>query len=97
MATASLAGLQAFVAELGLRPIPEFPEADVLNSPIDIYHSYLSERLLELVACDPQLVYHSIQPSKTIEDGDLDIVLPKLKLDGIKPKELAGELLNKVG
>ncbi|KAG4422039.1 hypothetical protein IFR04_004780 [Cadophora malorum] len=95
MATASLAGLQAFVAELGLRPIPHFPEADILNSPIDIYHSYLAERLMELVDCDQQLVYHAIQPSKTIEDGDLDIVLPKLKLDGIKPKELAGELLNK--
>lgn len=96
MATASLPGLQAFAADIGLEPIPGFAEADVLNSPIDIYHSYLAERLLALVECDPQLVYNSIQPSKTIEDGDLDIVLPKLKLDGIKPKELAGELLKKV-
>ena len=96
MATASLVGLQAFVAEIGLRPIPHFAEADVLNSPIDIYHSYLAERLLALVECNPHLVYNSIQLSKTIDEGDLDIVLPKLKLDGIKPKELAAELLSKV-
>ncbi|KAG4428669.1 hypothetical protein IFR05_015848 [Cadophora sp. M221] len=95
MATASLPGLQAFVADIELKPIPVFEEADVLNSPIDIYHSYLAERLLALVECDPHLVYNAIQPSKTIEDGDLDIVLPKLKLDGVKPKELAGELLTK--
>ncbi|PVH77594.1 Nucleotidylyl transferase [Cadophora sp. DSE1049] len=95
MATTSLPSLQAFVAEFGLRPIPFFAEADVLNSPIDIYHSFLAERLLALVECDLHLLYNSIQPSKTIEDGDLDIVLPKLKLDGVKPKELAGELLSK--
>ena len=68
MATASLAGLQAFVSEIGLRPIPEFAAADVLKSPIDIYHSYLAERLLALVECDPHLVYNAIQPSKTIDD-----------------------------
>ncbi|KAH7333040.1 hypothetical protein BKA65DRAFT_553381 [Rhexocercosporidium sp. MPI-PUGE-AT-0058] len=79
MATASLPGLQAFVADIGLQPIPVFAEADVLNRPIDIYYLYLAERLLAL----------------TIEEGDLDIVLPKLKLDGVKPKELVGELLKK--
>ncbi len=97
MATASLLGLQAFVAEIGLEPIPLFEAADVLNNPIDIYHSYLAEHLQTLIECDPHLVYNSIQPSNIIENGDLDIVLPKLKLDGVKPKELAGELLRKVG
>ncbi|KFZ18424.1 hypothetical protein V501_01226 [Pseudogymnoascus sp. VKM F-4519 (FW-2642)] len=95
MATSSLPGLQAFVAQIGLDPLPTFATADALNNPIDIYHSYLAERLQTLVECDPDVVYHSIRLSKTIEDGDLDIVLPKLKLDGVKPKELAGELLKK--
>ena len=45
MATASLPGLEAFVAEIGLGPIPSFAAADVLNNPIDIYHSYLAEHL----------------------------------------------------
>lgn len=97
MATSSLPDLQAFVAQIGLDPLPIFATADALNNPIDIYHSYLAERLQTLVECHPDVVYHSIQLSKTIEDGDLDIVLPKLKLDGVKPKELAGELLKKVG
>jgi arginyl-tRNA synthetase len=97
MATTSLAGLQGFLTESGLEPLPSFAAPDVLNNPIDIYHSYLTEHLQKLVECDPHLVYNSIQLSKTIEDGDLDIVLPKLKLDGVEPKELAGKLLIKVG
>ena len=97
MATSSLPGLQAFVTEVGLEPLPSFAAADVLSNPIDIYHSYLAEHLQTLVECDQDLVYNSIQLSKTIEDGDLDVVLPKLKLPGVSPKELAGDLLKKVG
>jgi len=96
MATASLPALQAFVAEMELEPIPSFAASNVLNNPIDIYHSYLAKHFQTLVECDPDRVYDSIQPANTTENGDLDIVLPRLKLTGTSPKELAGELLKKV-
>ncbi|KAG0645350.1 Arginyl-tRNA synthetase [Hyphodiscus hymeniophilus] len=95
MATTSLSGLQAFAADIGLQQVPSFAEADVLNNPLDIYHAYLAEHLKTLVECDPHLVYNSIHPSNGIENGDLDIVLPQLKLPSVSPKELAGELLKK--
>jgi arginyl-tRNA synthetase len=96
MATVSLSGLQTFVGEIGLDPIPSFAAADVLNNPIDIYHSYLAEVFGALVECDPDLVYNSIQPAGTAGNGDLNIVLPRLKLPGASPKSLAIELLKKV-
>jgi hypothetical protein len=96
MATTSLRGLETFVAELGLGPVPYFATADVLNDPMDLCHSYLAEDFGRLVECDPELVYKAIQPPHTIQDGDLDIVLPRLKLSGGSPKELAGELLKQV-
>ena len=96
MATASLPGLQAYVAQLGLEPIPSFAAAEVLHNPVDIYHSYLAEHFQALVKCDPNLVYDSIQPCREIGNGDLDVILPKLKLPGSRPKELAGELVKKV-
>ena len=86
MATTSLPGLEAFVAEIGLGPIPPFAAADVLNNPIDIYHSYLAKHLQALVECDPDLVYDAIQPANTTGNGDLDVVLPKLKLPGASPQ-----------
>jgi hypothetical protein len=96
MATTSLPGLEAFVAELGLGRVPSFAAADVLNDPMDLCHSYLAEYFQQLVGCDRGLVYKAIQPPNTIQDGDLDIVLPRLKLPGGSPKELAGELLKQV-
>jgi arginyl-tRNA synthetase len=95
MATTSLPGLDAYVAELGLGPIPSFAAADVLNNPIDLCHSYLAQHFHQLVERDLDLVYNAIQPPSTTADGDLDIVLPRLKLPG-KPKELAGEFIKKV-
>jgi arginyl-tRNA synthetase len=96
MATTFLPGLQALVADIGLGVIPPFAAADILNNFIDIYHSYLAEHFQALVECNPNIVYDSIQPSNTTGNGDLDIVLPKLKLPGASPKELAAELLKKV-
>ena len=96
MATTSLPGLQALVAEIGLGPIPSLAAADILNNFIDIYHSYLAEHFQTLIDCDLNIVYDSIQPSNATENGDLDIVLPKLKLPGASTKELAGELMKKV-
>jgi arginyl-tRNA synthetase len=96
MATASLSGLQATVARIGLAPVPSLADADVLNNPIDIFHAYLAEHLQSIVECDPQIVYDSIQLSNAIENGDLDIVLPKLKFPDVSPKELAGQLIKKV-
>ena len=96
MATTSLPGLQALVAEIGLGPIPSFAAADILNNFIDLYHSYLAEHFQTLIDCNPNIVYDSIQPSNATGNGDLDIVVPKLKLPGTNPKELTGELMKKV-
>jgi arginyl-tRNA synthetase len=96
MGTTSLPGLEAYLKELGLGPIPLFAAADFLNSPLDIYHSYLAESFLPLVECGPDIIYNAIQPPGSIGDGDLDIVVPRLKLPGVNPKELALELLKKV-
>jgi arginyl-tRNA synthetase len=96
MATTSVPGLEALVADLELGPIPSFAAANILDNFIDIYHSYLADHFQALVDCNPNIVYDSIQRSNTTGNGDLDIVLPKLKLPGASPKELAGELTKKV-
>jgi arginyl-tRNA synthetase len=96
MDTTSLPGVKALLTNLGLCPIPSFAGANVLNNPIDIYHSYLAEHFQAIAECNLDLVYESIQPSNTAGNGDLDIVLPKLKLPGTNAKELAVELMKKV-
>jgi len=98
MATETLDGLSALLRGLDLGGMPQFPSADVLHQPIDIFHVYLADTLQKLVGCDPQHAYEAIQPADKTSNGDLDIVLPKLKLpDGPDLHELAADLVKKVG
>lgn len=98
MATETLDGLSALLRGLDLGGMPQFPSADVLHQPIDIFHVYLADTLQKLVGCEPQQAYEAIQPADKTSNGDLDIVLPKLKLpDGPDLQELAADLVKKVG
>ncbi|KAK5653402.1 hypothetical protein OQA88_8887 [Cercophora sp. LCS_1] len=82
MVTQTIEGLTAMLQGLDLAAIPQFEAADVLRQPIDIFHAYLADVLQNLVGCDAQQAYDAIQPANTTGNGDLDIVLPKLKLPG---------------
>ncbi|KAK0613225.1 hypothetical protein B0T14DRAFT_569301 [Immersiella caudata] len=82
MATRTLEGLTTLLQGLDLDDIPTFPSADPLRQPVDIFHAYLAVALQALVGCDAQQAYDSITPANAVGNGDLDIVLPKLKLPG---------------
>lgn len=95
--TLSLPGLQAFLGELGVPiPLPTFPSSDPINNPNDVYRSYIASELEKLVGCDRALLYDSLQRTSTPGKGDLVLVVPRLRLNGVKPNELAAELSSKV-
>jgi arginyl-tRNA synthetase len=95
MATLSSDGLQALLEGIGIeRPIPSFPQADVRNSPMGIYISYLADILVQLTECEPQVAYESIQLPNDF--GDLVVVLPRLRLKDVSPNDLAIELKQRV-
>ncbi|KAJ2907260.1 hypothetical protein MKZ38_006554 [Zalerion maritima] len=94
--TDTLSALEASMSAFGLDDaIPAFPGANVLVKPIDIYQSVIAGMLQKFVESEPGLAYESIQrvPINTMENGDLDVVLPRLKLSGVDSKELAADLL----
>lgn len=96
MATLSSDGLQALLGEVGVEsPIPPFPLADIQNSPMGIYLSYLAEILVQLTECVPQVAYDSIQWPN--EFGDLVVVLPRLRVKDVDPHELAVDIKQRVG
>jgi hypothetical protein len=96
MATLSPCGLQALLTGVGAEsPIPSFQMADIQNSPMDIYLSYLAEILVQLTGCMPQVAYESIQWSN--EFGDLVVVAPRLRLKDVDANELAIDLKMRVG
>jgi arginyl-tRNA synthetase len=96
MSTLTLLELENLVGELGLKtPIPHFPAADVLNVPLDLARSYLADELSQHVECDPQNAYNSIQWPNNIYNGDLSVIIPRLK-PGADSDELAFNLMTKV-
>jgi arginyl-tRNA synthetase len=96
MGTLTTAGLHALLDGVGAKsPIPSFPSADIRNSPIDIYISYLAEILVQLTECEPQVAYDSILWPDDF--CDLVVVVPRLRLKSVNPNELAIELNRRVG
>jgi hypothetical protein len=69
--------------------------ADTQNNPLGIYLSYLAETLVKLTECEPQVAYDSIQWLN--EQGDLAVVLPRLRLQDVKLEKLATDLIQRVG
>ena len=97
MSTLEIATLQATLESLGVHsPVPKFADTHILQNPLDLYRSYLAQILVPLVSADPQLVYDSLQCPNNSAHGDLVLVVPKLRLKGIKPADYAKELESKV-
>lgn len=97
MTTLSVDDIQTLLEGLGVRdPIPSFPEANVESQALDIYHSYLADILLDLVQCDARVAYEAIQWSPDVSNGDLVVVVPRLRLQDSNPAEMAMHLKRKV-
>jgi arginyl-tRNA synthetase len=95
--TLSLPALEAYLKELGLPiPIPAFPSTSPIHNPIDIYRSYIAAALEKLVDCDGNLLYDSLQWTSKPSQGDITLVLPRLRIKGVKLEDLGVELAAKV-
>nr|RBQ84133.1 hypothetical protein FVER53263_00424 [Fusarium verticillioides] len=92
-----LCGIETLLGKVGLdTPVPDFPDADIVHNPQDIFRVYLADTLQKLVNCDKLVAYDAIQTSNITGMGDLIIVAPRLRLKGVKPEELAKDLLQKL-
>ena len=97
MATLTLDGLKSHLLSLSHKePAPALTE-DVLVNPIDVYRCYLSEIFCRLLTCDAAKTWDAIQWPNFLSNGDLSLVVPRLRIQGVDPVQLAGELSEKVG
>ncbi|KIX03973.1 arginine-tRNA ligase [Rhinocladiella mackenziei CBS 650.93] len=94
MTTLDLGGLTSRLGDLGLGPIPDFPEPHMLNKPLDIGRSYLADILRNLVQCDLPTAYNCIQWPNDIFTADLTVPLPRLN-HGADPTAFAMDLMER--
>lgn len=95
MASLSYEGLHQLLRRVGVDgKLPVYPSADIQNSPMDLYRSFLADTLVNLTGCGQQVAYDSIQwPG---DDADLMVVLPRLRLPKSDWNELGEQLKQQV-
>ncbi|KAI1067961.1 hypothetical protein LB507_004500 [Fusarium sp. FIESC RH6] len=95
--TCSVSGIENLLDKAGLHtPIPEYPGADIVHNPQDIFRVYLADTIQKLTDCDRQIAYDAIQTSNVTGMGDLVVVAPKLRIQNTNHEELAKDLLQKL-
>jgi len=96
MSTLNAEGLAKLLSHLSLSDAsPHFAAVNTLSNPLDVLRTTLAELLTNLVGCDHEDAYKSIQWPNDIYSGDLSVTLPRLR-PGCKPKELSSELVDEV-
>lgn len=100
MSIPSIELLDQLLGDLNLpTPVPGFDSADILNNPLDIPRSYLAQLLVDIVKCEANEAYNSIQLPSSVDGfrGDLIITVPKLsRAVGIDGNVLRRKLISDV-
>ncbi|KAL1646663.1 hypothetical protein SLS61_007737 [Didymella pomorum] len=90
-----IAGLAQLLKGMAIStPAAHGVSAAPASNPLDLCRSVLAELLAELVDCNAQTAYRSIQWPNNIFNGDLSVTVPKL-CPGRKPAELSSQLVDK--
>lgn len=100
MATAPTAGIDQLVkltSNLSLDQIRDkFPTCYPETNPIDVYRLHLTTLLEKITGVDPKIIYPAIAWTQGLNQGDLMMAVPALRVKGKKPDELAKEWAEKV-
>ncbi|GMM58803.1 arginine--tRNA ligase [Maudiozyma humilis] len=68
-----------------------FPDVNV----VDLMRNYIAEELNKISGVDTSLIFPALEWTNTLERGDLLIPIPRLRIKGANPKDLATEWAEK--
>lgn len=69
--------------------ILNFPNSYPDRNPVDIYRCYLSETLANITNVDANTIFTALQWTQTLDKGDLNLAVPRLRVKGHAPDNLA--------
>jgi len=93
----SVKDLNTMLSSLGLKEqITKFPDSNPESNPVDIFRCYIAEILAKISGVDSALIYPALEWTNQFEKGDLILAVPRLRVKGKAPAELAKEWAEKV-
>ena len=70
---------------------PDFIDAFPHYNPLDTLRCGVAEELAKLSGVEKSLIFPSLAFANTLDKGDLVLAVPRLRIKGKKPQELAEE------
>ncbi|CRK11450.1 hypothetical protein BN1723_000872 [Verticillium longisporum] len=96
MATEAPVGdLASQLEKLNVGKLEAFPNSHPDLNPVDVYRSHIASLLHDVSGVEKSLIYNALQWTATLENGDLLLPVPALRVKGKKPHELTEEWLAK--
>uniref|UniRef100_A0A060T6X7 arginine--tRNA ligase n=1 Tax=Blastobotrys adeninivorans TaxID=409370 RepID=A0A060T6X7_BLAAD len=87
---AQAAELADKLSKLGIKDdVKVFPGSNPILNPVDLFRSYITQELARVSGVSEDLIYPALEWTNTPERGDLVIPIPRLRLKGQNPQELA--------
>lgn len=90
--------LTSSLKSLGVSEVPSVH--GIISYPtynqVDIFRSHIADQLAPITGVDGKIIYNAIQWTQTLDNGDLMLAVPALRIKGKKPDELAKEIAEKV-
>ena len=78
------------LTNLGLdASVRSFPDCFPQYNPVDIYKSFIASKLSAIADVDATLIYDSLQWTASLDHGDLNLPVPRLRIKGAPPAQLA--------
>jgi len=74
----------------------DYPEGSVKTNPLDFFRASIAEELSKAISIDKKLVFPALAYTSKLENGDLVIAAPRLRVKGGKPADQAKEWAEKV-
>lgn len=79
------------LAKLGASDFSAYPGSNPVKNPFDIYRSYISEQLAQISGVSRDLIFPALEWTNSADRGDLVIPIPRLRIKGQNPADLAEE------
>lgn len=79
-----------------LGPQPELPDCFLYYNPLDGLRSVAAEELAKIAGVDKAQVFPGLAFTNTLEKGDLTFPVPRLRIKGARPDELAARWASEV-
>ncbi|KAK9470559.1 uncharacterized protein V1510DRAFT_422645 [Dipodascopsis tothii] len=96
-ATSEPTGLVAQLSKLGISPsdVVDYPSSNIAGNPFDVFRAYISDEMTKLTGISRDVIIPALEWTQASDRGDLVLAVPRLRVKGAKPDELAAEWADK--